>query len=193
MICGIDEDSGKNYENLKKAVKTLREKCMWIKDGNTEFLFAWLEYAIIEHNNGTIKIKISDFMKPYLLQLKEHFTQYSLYYVLTMRSKYSLRLYELLKSYAYKRGCEFDLDEFKILMDAQNHYTRHSDFEKNVVDIAVNEINGFSDITVVYAFEKTGRKYTKIKFGIMQKKDFDERMQVLKKIDNRLHQRVRGK
>ena len=127
-------------------------------------------------------------IKPYLLHLKEQFTQYALYYILAMRSRYSIRLYELLKSYEYKHTCEFDIDEFKKLMDAQN-YKQHIDLTRNVLKVAEREINEFSDITITYSFEKTGRKFTKIKFYIQTKKNLGDRIEAWKKIEERLETR----
>ena len=48
-ICGIDETSGKNYKDLKGALKTLRDKSFWlkvydeVKDVNKEVVVAWIE------------------------------------------------------------------------------------------------------------------------------------------------------
>jgi len=186
QICGIDDDNGGNYSNLKKATKTLRDKSIWVQlENGSETTLSWIDQVTINKNNGVIELKISDMMKPYLLQLQEKFTQYTLYHVLAMRSRYSVRLYEILKSYEFMHGCEFTIDEFKKMMDAQ-HYKQHIDVRRNVLDIAEREINAFSDITISYTLAKTGRRFTKIKFYIKAKKDMDERMGTWKKIEERL-------
>ena len=186
-LCGIDDRSGKNYEDIKKIVKTLSDKSYWIKEGEeVEKLIRWINQPSINPGTGTIKVKLDDMMKPYLLQLKEYFTQYSLYYTLAMKSKYSLRLYELLKSYQNLKKKPFDIEKIKIMLMAQN-YEKWTDFKINVIDKAVNEINFLTDISVTYELTKTGRQFTEITFFIKLKKGIDERMETWQHIENRLN------
>jgi plasmid replication initiation protein len=186
-ICGLHEHSGFHYSDLKKTIKELSDKSMWVTlpDGR-ETLLRWVERPFIEPNNGTVQIKLDNLMMPHLLQLKERFTQYMLYYVLAMRSKYSVRLYELLKSYEYKKHCEFEIEDFKKLMDAEN-YKQHIDLKRNVLDITMKEINEYSDINITYELIKTGRKFTSIRYNMQLKKGRDERMQTWQKIEQRLN------
>jgi plasmid replication initiation protein len=131
-------------------------------------------------------MRLDNDMKPYLLELKKHFTAYSLYYTLAMKSKYSIRIYELLKSYEFVSEYIFKIESLKKMLDAEK-YKLYADFRVKVIDVAVREINEFSDITVTYAIEKQGRKFEKIVFKINQKKDIDERLETLKKIERRLN------
>jgi plasmid replication initiation protein len=121
-----------------------------------------------------MQIKFDDLLKPYLLQLHNNFTQFELLYTLAMRSQYSIRLYEILRSYEYKHTAEFDIEELKERLCAKC-YERYPDFRRNVLDIAIREIEALSDITVTYEIIKEGRKYSRLKFTIDIKKDLDER------------------
>ena len=186
-VCGIDETSGKNYSDLKKAVGKLAEKIIWITlDNGIDTIVRWVERPYIDRKSGTIKIKLDELMRPYLLQLKEHFTAYNLYYTLAMKGKYSIRIYELLKSYEYLSECIFDIEELKKILFAEK-YEIYKDFRVNVLDTAIREINDFSDITVTYIVEKKGRKIDKIKFKIKQKKDIKEQVETYKKIEKRIN------
>jgi len=186
-VCGIDETSGKNYRDLKKTIKELADKSIWVTlDSGYETLIRWIERPYIDRQNGTIKIKLDELMRPYLLQLQEHFTQYNLYYTLAMKSKYSIRIYELLKSYEYLSECVFGLEELKKMLSAEK-YEMYKDFRVKVIDIAVREINDFSDISITYKVEKNGKKVDKIRFKIKSKKDIMERMETYKKIEHRLN------
>ena len=185
-ICGIDGDNGKNYADLKKAIKSLADKSIWITlENGRETLLRWIEKPYIEPKSGTVRIRLDSDMKPFLLQLKERFTHYTLYYVLAMRSKYSIRLYELLKSHEYRKRCEFSIDEFKKIMGAEN-YKQHVELKRYVLEIALREINEFGDIFVVYELEKTGRKFTKIRFIIKPKTEIRERLDAWIKIEERI-------
>ena len=188
-ICGIDEDNGANYKYIKQTLKSLRDKSIWLDVGDgMEITLAWIDQVVLRKNDGTIQVKINDVMRPYLLQLKEQFTKYEFYYVLAMRSKYSVRLYELLKSYESLGKCRFDIDDFKKMVDAQN-YKRHPDFTRYVLDIAVREINDYGDLHVTYELEKIGRKFSKIKFRILHKKSLTTG-KITETIDNNVEKRI---
>ena len=72
-ICDISY-VGSNYLYIQDTIKKLRDKSFWIDNGISEILLSWIQSAEIEKNNSTLKIEISEKMKPYLLELKEKFT-----------------------------------------------------------------------------------------------------------------------
>lgn len=182
-ICGLETDSGKNYKDIKQTLKSLRDKSIWItlEDGS-ETTLSWIDKITINKNSGSIKIKIDDMMKPYLIHLQRHFTSYELLYTLAMRSQYSIRLYEILKSYAYKKNKTFDIEDLKRTLSAEN-YIRFPDFKRYVLDIAIREMNELSDLTISYELIKESRRYAKINFSIEIKKNMRDRMKTWARID----------
>ena len=191
-VCRIDKDNGANYKYLKQTLKNLRDKSIWIKLPNgSQATLSWFTGVIINEKSGIVTIRFNDMMKPHLLQLKEKFTQFSVYYILAMRSLYSVRLYELLKSYENMGGWKFELEELKTRLSAET-YSRYPDFKRKVIDTAVREINDYGDISVTYAVEKRGNKVTHVNFHVRPKKDVYERMETWEKIDGALGARKRG-
>jgi plasmid replication initiation protein len=186
-VCGLDAYSGANYTNIKQTLKHLRDKSIWITlaDGY-EITLSWFDYIKIKKDSGTIIIKISDSMKPYLIQLKNQYTQYELLYILAMKSQYSLRLYEILKSYENFHKHTFEIDELKKRLSAE-HYNLFADFQRNVLDIALREINDFSDINVEYKIIKESRRFAKIEFFIEIEKDITERVKTWTRIEEVLY------
>ena len=78
-VCGIDETNGKNYRDLKQAIKEIADKSVWIEIAeDEETIVRWIEKPYINKKDGVIKIRLDNDMKPFLLQLKENFTQYEL-------------------------------------------------------------------------------------------------------------------
>jgi len=186
-VCDIDSDNGKNYKNIKQTLKNLRDKSIWVTDENgDETLYAWLDHVKVIKKSSKVTLKINELMKPYLLQLSSNYTQYTLYYVLAMRSQYSIKLYEVLKSYQYKFRCEFDLDDFKRILGAEK-YQRHADFMRYVLTPAMTEIGELSDIKATYELYKTGRKFTRIMFTIKQLSSKEEWERRHTKINKRLN------
>ena len=185
-ICGIDYANGKNYDNIKKTIKTLNDKSIWVtlNDGG-ETTMRWIERPYINKNSGVIKIKLDELMKPYLLQMQERFTQYELLYTLPMKSQYAIRLYEILKSYEWKKSVEMDLENLKRMMKAE-HYTRFYDFKKKVIEIAMREIDDYTDLKVEYTLKKKGKQFTSIVFQIGTKETLSERLLTWQKINQQI-------
>jgi len=182
-VCGIDTHSGKTYANLRKTIKNLSDKSLWVKTDGKEILYRWINDAVIDKDSGVIQIQFHDRMKPFLLELKSNFTQYELLYILAMQSQYGIRLYETLKSYEFRKEIIFGLDELRDILMAEK-YEFYGDFRKRAVVPAIREINDLSDINVKYEPIKDGKKVIKIKFLINVKKDLDERLQTWKRIDH---------
>ena len=145
----------------------------------------WIEKPYIDDNSGIIQIKLDADMKPYLLQLKENFTKYELLWTLNFKSKYTIRLYELIKSihyhdvYAYEK--EFDIDELRRMLGAETYKT-YQTFKTRVLEPAIAEINGYSDKNVEYEPIKKGRAISKIK-RLISSKDTRERLIIQMQIE----------
>ena len=169
-VCGIDYLN--NLTQLKDTVKQLRDKSIWITlpDGG-ETTVSWIEKPTLYHNSGTLKIKLDKDMMPYLLQLKENFTSYELIAILALKSKFSLRLYELLKSYEYLGKYEVSLEQLRKTMMLETEYPKTNDFKRYVIDKALDEINVYTDLSVSYEVVKQGRTIAGFNFTI-QKADF---------------------
>lgn len=176
-VCGISETSGGNYQVLKAAIKEIRDKSIWVKlSDERETTLAWIEKPYIDPGNGVIQIRLDEDMKPYLLQLKQNFTSYELLWTLHFKSKYTIRLYELVKSIhfhdldLYTRV--FPLDELKRLLGAETYKTYQA-FKERVLIRAVQEINDYSDKSLSYDVIKSGRAVSKIKFNISSKSSLE--------------------
>lgn len=166
QVCGIDYKNGGNYQFIKKNLKSLRDKSFWLMDENgVETTVGWLQKARINKGSGKIVVKFDEDIQKYVIGLFENFTQYSLLSTLPMKSSYSFRMFELLKSYAFVNEHTFDVQELKKLLGAE-HYTNFKDFRKKVIEIAVKEINKYTDIEVSWQPITKGRKVIEVKFFI---------------------------
>lgn len=164
-LCGIDRSSGGNYQYLKKSIQTLSDKSFWVKLPNgKDTLCRWIQKARAEEGSGTIEIRLDEDLVPYLLQLKSNFTAYSLCNILGMKSKYSPRIYELVKSYEYKKHFEISIEDLKTMLDAGNYEYKH--IRQKILDVATKEINALTDIMVEYTPIKDGRKVIAIRFDV---------------------------
>lgn len=170
-VAKIDYHISKNYQDIKAAIQKLADRSVWIKiEPTREKLFRMLDDVDINTGKGTITYKFHHSMFPYLLELSEQYTTYSLENVLPMNSKYGLALFEVLKSYSSIGFVEYQLDELKKLLNA-TVYDRYNLFKVNVLDRGLADINTYSDIEVSYTPVKTGRAITSIKFFIKAPSD----------------------
>ena len=138
---------------------------------------AWEKYNLMsscKYDNGTLSIKFDTDMKPYLLNLKEKYSKHFLDTTIQFRSKYSIRIYQILKANEYKvkyyrlESLDFDLVDLKEMLGLKkNQYKSFKDFRVNVLEIAQNEINEKSDIKFTYDTVTQGRKVIGIKFVIV--------------------------
>lgn len=168
-VCGIDYKNGWHYKEVKSTLKGLRDKSFWITNPDgSETTVGWLGKVTINRGSGKIKIKFDEDMQQYIMGLFENFTQYELLSTLPMRSQYSFRIYELLKSYAWTKKHTFDIEEMKRQLAAE-HYINFKDFRKKVIEIAVKEINDYTDLAISYEPIKKGTKVIQITFYIKQK------------------------
>lgn len=191
-ICGIDPTNGKNYMDLKAAIKAIADKSLWIRlENGKETLVRWIEKPYIDEGSGLVQIRLDKDMKPYLLQLKANFTKYELIWTLNFKSKYAIRMYELVKSYHYQEMERyervFELDELRRALDAEQ-YTVFQDFKKRVLIPSVEEINETSDKLVSWEPIKRGRSVGKILLSIETKEPL-ARLKAREKIEERYNLR----
>lgn len=169
-ICGIDNTNGKNYMAVRDALKALRDKSFYLlKPDGTETTVGWIDKIWISKGKGQVIVKLDEDLEEYLIGLLCNYTQYELLLTLPMQSKYSFRIYELLKSYAYKENKHiFRIDELKKNLMAEK-YKNFKDFRRKVLEIAIREINLYTDLQVSYQPIFKGRKVIQVMFEIQKK------------------------
>jgi len=165
-LVGVSDKS--KYTEIPKMTKELMKKVFEIQEGNKLIQTAWLSGVIYEKGSGLVELTFSPYLKPYMLQLKEKFTQYQLGNILNMKSKYSPRIYEILKCNEFKKQgyIEIEFDELRKLLKADNIYPLYADFKRKVLIQTQKELGKISDISFEFEEIKTGRKVTSIKFKI---------------------------
>lgn len=168
-VCGYYDEGGAYYPLIKKDVKELADASSWIEvEKGKEVLFRWIDRAEINKQKGLLRVSFHSTVAPYLFELRERYTQYSLYDVLCLNHKYSIRLYEYLASMRYRREFEMPIEELKKHIDAEG-YDKFSHLKARVIEPAILDIVNYTDLWVQYAFKKTGRSYTHIRFKIRLK------------------------
>lgn len=163
------DTKGKRYEEIRNIIRELRKKEIIINTEDKEYITGWISSITFRKNTGKIKIRFDDDLIPYLLQLKSRFTRYQLKNILYLKSKYSIRIYELLKQYESIGKREFGLEELRRILFIEDQYNRVYDLERFILEPAKKEINEYTDILIDYEKKKKGRKISGILFAIEAK------------------------
>lgn len=155
--------SSKNdYEMVHSIIKELLS-CP-VKIGNLQANFiASGEY---KEGEAVAVFEISQKMKPYLLQLQKDFLEYDIKDILSLRSSYVIRLYELIvqewKQYKhYNQNAksftfELEIAEMRELFEIPNAY-QYSHLKERVIDKAKEQFKIKTNITFDYKEYKIGR------------------------------------
>lgn len=159
------------YIEVPKITKDLMKKVLEIKEDKDIVQFSWLSSARYKTGEGIIILKFDSNLKPYMLELKELYTSYKLSNILTLKSKYSIRVYEILKSNLYRKCIEFSIEELKDMVGAkEKSYNVYQNFKNKVIIKSQNELKEKTDICFDFEEIKTGRKVTSLKFHIKSNK-----------------------
>lgn len=139
------------YRDVKKTCEELLKQIVVIGDKNDPKkawkAFQWVSYC--EYRDGYVYIKLNEELKPYLVGLKQYYTQYHLQNILVMKSAYSIRIYELimmeLKNTSPRPGNPLEItimmDVLRRATDTEKKLLKSNDFKKRVIDPAQKEIN----------------------------------------------------
>ena len=159
---GITSDN--LYRDIDKITDNLLQRFVKIKiDKNKWKKFQWVNRA--DYDNGVLTLRLSDDIKPYLLELEKHYSQFVLSTMLTFKSYYASRIYQLLVCDMMGKE-EFEktltIEELRdFLQIDEKKFSRPFDLIKNTVAIAKEEINepaSNSCIIMDYRVNKQRRK-----------------------------------
>lgn len=178
----------------KKSIYVVDKNSPKKKNGKPNYeIFPWVDY--FRYRDGEITIRLSDKLKPLLIGLSEHFTQYGYSNIISLPSTNSIRLLELLTSYEslvnldnnYKSYSPyshiekadneiiFTIEYLKEFFNCVDKYAENKDFIKRVIAASVKAINEKSTThKVSYRTAKEGRKigYVLFKINAWNDKDF---------------------
>lgn len=187
QVAGIKHRGGSSYEYIKDSIQRIRNKSWWIKDGNgkKETLFSWIDTATVKENTGEVDIVLSESLRPYLLDIKGNFTKYNLVNILVLHSKYSVRLYEIFKSYLWLNKWEVSVEEFKKILNIKG-YSDYTELKRKIILPSTKEINKYTDLDIEFKAIKKGKKTDTLIFYIKESRGFQLTLDILLNQEERL-------
>lgn len=163
------------YKRMKEAEETLFNRRFSFYDEDGQLVKSrWIQQVKYLDNEGAIELVFTLAVVQGISRIdgvKEFFTQYLLNQTANLTSVYSARLYELLIQWkSTGKTPVFELNSFRDQIGVGvNEYKTMSNFKTRVLELAIDEINAKTDITVTYEQHKKGRTITGFSFKFKPK------------------------
>lgn len=170
LIKFIGTKSQTIYKDMQKYTQNLFEEALIIQEKQELIQTTWFSYIKYTENNEVIVFRFQEILKPYLLNLQTKFTSFNVENIRKFKSRFSPKIYILLKQLQKKGYREFSLEELRIQLCVGNSYQKYTDFKRDILLKAQKEINEFSDIFFEFEEIKQGKKVVSIIFKIRTKK-----------------------
>ena len=169
-----------NHTYLKNELKVLnRTQVIYNilgKNKRSQESGAFTLVSEFKYKQGIITYSFPSHIEEMILNPKM-FGKINLIVIKSLRSRYSIALYELAEDYLNVQIPKMTIEQFRELMGIQEHqYAKFATLKKNVIDIAVDEINDRENIgfNISYELETKGRKTTHIKFIVHKKENTEQ-------------------
>jgi plasmid replication initiation protein len=157
----------KVYHQLKQAafelfkrqviIETVNEKTGKIGKGPSR----WVQHVKYWPGSGEVELAFTMEIIPFITRLEKNFTKYGLEKVAELTSVHAIRLYEMcVQRLNMKYPPAIEIEALKEAFDLKEEYERTDSFKRSVLDVAINQINKFTDLNVAYKQLKTGRVIT---------------------------------
>jgi plasmid replication initiation protein len=131
----------------------------------------WVSEIVYNELEATVQLIFAPAVVPLITRLEKHFTSYEIEQIAALKSKYAMRLYELLVAWkSTGKVPEIELEDFRGKLGlSETEYRAMGDFKKHVLDLAIKQINEHSNITASYEQHKKGRTITGFSFRFKAK------------------------
>lgn len=130
--------------NIQKACRRLAKETVEVlteKNGKLE----WTLHSVMKtcrylEGEASVDAYLNDDVKPYLLQLKAHYTTMEFEELFRLKSMYSVRFYMLLAQRKKYGERAIEIEELREILELGDSYPGYKDLKKRVVDIAQKEL-----------------------------------------------------
>lgn len=179
---------------LKNACEEILSKPLKISTERGWLMANWCNDIEYVHEKGIITYKVSEKLKPYIIDLKNNYLKYDLKNILPLKSEYSIRVYEWLKDiyntkqrYNKKIIEEFEIDFLRERLIVPGSYNTNNVFTR-VIEKAKEDLEKHTDIRFTYQALKKGggNTFTHIEFTISKNFDVLEEMEKIEQLPHYL-------
>ena len=156
-----------NHTALKNATAKMI-KAVILKGDNENSEIQLALFTEVLYSGGLVNMYLHPKLKPYILDIEKKYTKYYFENISWLNSIYSIRIYELLKEFEFRKNRVFELDKFRFLLNiSKDKYKNFPDFKKRILLSSQKELVEKTDIKFEFQEIRESRKVKKINFTII--------------------------
>lgn len=148
MASLLNTSASNLYRDMDTIINNITDNPIKFIDSYGErTIIPWVNFCKYRPDVG-VMIQLNSLLKPYLLNLRERYTQYTYETIITMKSVYSIRIFEILISKIKtrvlpKEGTDtiITLSELREALDLTTKYPRYTNLRQRIIEPAIDEIN----------------------------------------------------
>lgn len=146
QLSDVDE---KNPKRVREALISLRKRDIEIVNGNGDWMNTGFILLSKIKKDGIVSVQVSGEILPYLVELARNFTAFSLTVAISLKSKYSQRMYELCCQYKEIGFFTKTVEQLRKMFCLEDNYILLSGFKSKVLDVAMEELKkGYEQVTI---------------------------------------------
>ena len=197
LFAFFDVSDNDKHSRFKQAIEKMQKQAYFEVREQTGKGFEFesivpIPYIKWNDYDDEVTIRFDQAIMPYLIDLKQNFTQYAISDIMELNSKYSIVLYKWLsmhynqyEHYSSKGGRReeqveayrhpsISMQELRAMTNTVDEYQRINNFEAWVLKKPIEEINRYTHLNVAYDKIKKGRSIDSIVFHITKKRRADD-------------------
>ena len=163
-----------NKKETRKAVEKFRSRSFTYasEDDDDWLTCGFINYAHIR--KGIAEIQVSHKLMPFLVELSSQYTAYSLHVAMSLKSKWSQRMYELCQKWQGTDGFRISVDDLRKAFILEDKYNRYALLNERVLQVAKRELKelydiGQCDVYFEFTEERKGRTVEMLRFKLFRK------------------------
>ena len=169
----LAEIDQKNYKLIDKALDNLMKAVTLTNDNKHIIKLVPVTFVNVDILKGEYVFRLERLVIQ-LLRQTDYFTKLNLLEFNPLKSKHSIILFEHLKRYEKLKNIpEMSVDLLREITDTTKKYPNFNNLQQKVLDVAVNEINAYTNYNVSYelikARAKTRPKVSAVQFYFSKK------------------------
>lgn len=152
-------------------------------DANNFIKYPLFSKIHVNTDKNTIIVNVHKDLKPHLLQLKDHFTQYSLEEYMRLSTVRTQRLFELLSSWRTSDNFKIEIEDLHNFLGNEEYLRKNfKDFRNKVLDIARKDILKNTALYYRWEAETRGRKVVAVIFHFTELTEEEKAAQKIKEM-----------